>query len=362
MSLVNGRFSLLPGAAKRRSEAPSGKSAKLPKAGDISSERGPRPIQAPRRLPANAPVYVCLYRITDVAGDLWELFHEKDLPLFQVQVSHQAQRSVTWSMRDSFNEFLRAGHTANNELPASLQQLEIAAGVRLVVTDRSDPEGVGFQQWRVAFYCVDLQNFLMLLDSFWKFKERQLARDTPFEITLHPHTGIDIASLWDDLEYEHYALQEPNDTLPLHVFDAQPVVGKRITVINIQIESATLFSIVITGHTWPWRGRLDEMGISGGYCASDETQSESEPRKYYRVWKEIDASSEVQRQKFLDVLGEKVFNHLAMRVTIDKPPEPETDVAIFINALRCQPALFFVPMPQVGGKNEDAKQEAEQPK
>ena len=362
MSLVNGRFSLLPGASKRKSEALPGRAAKLPKAGDISAERGPRPTQAPRRLPANAPVNVCLYRITDVAGDLWELFHEKEMPLFQVQVSHQAQRSVTWSMRESFNEFLRAGHMTNNSLPASLQQLEIAAGVRLVVTDRSDPEDVGFQQWRVAFYCVDLNNFLLLLDSFWKFKERQLARDTPFEITLYPHVGIDISPLWDDLEYEHYALQESGDVLPLHVFDAQPVVGKRITVMNIQIESATLFSIVITGHTWPWRRRLDEMGISGGYCASDATQSGSEPRKYYRVWKDIDASSEVQRQKFLDVLGEKVFKHLAMRVTIDSPPEPETDVAIFIETLRRQPSLFFAPMPQVGGNIDDAKQEAEQPK
>eukprot|EP00973_Karenia_brevis_P043863 6074540-Karenia_brevis.AAC.1 len=66
----------------------------------------------------------------------------------------------------------------------------------------------------------------MLLDGWFRFKARQVARDQPFQVILHPHTGVDLALVWDDLEYEHYTLQEPSAKLPLHVFEAQPVVGK----------------------------------------------------------------------------------------------------------------------------------------
>ena len=52
-------------------------------------------------------------------------------------------------------------------------------------------------------------------------------------MTLHPHTGIELAPVWDDLGYEHYTLQEPSATLPLHVLEAQPVIGKRITNLNL---------------------------------------------------------------------------------------------------------------------------------
>ena len=70
------------------------------------------------------------------------------------------------------------------------------------------------------------------------------------DVMLHPYTGIDLASIWDELEYEHYTLQSPNTKLPLHVFEAQPVVGKRITILNLQLDDDDVLSAVITGHTW----------------------------------------------------------------------------------------------------------------
>ena len=43
-----------------------------------------------------------------------------------------------------------------------------AAGIRLVIGDQKDPEGVGFVQWRSVFYVAgDLINFLLLLDGFF---------------------------------------------------------------------------------------------------------------------------------------------------------------------------------------------------
>ena len=202
MALLSSKINLRASCAKRATAATGGRAAKLPRAGDISVEQGPRPARAPRRLPANAPVDVCIYRYTDQASDLWDLFRDRNnVPLFQVQISHNAQRGITFSMRDSFNDFLRAAHAADAALPANVQQLETTAGIRLVVTDRADPDDVGYQQWRVAFYCPELSNCLLLLDAWFKYKEREIARDQPFQVTLHPHTGIDISRVWDDLEY-----------------------------------------------------------------------------------------------------------------------------------------------------------------
>ena len=73
--------------------ASSARPAKLPRASEITlTEQKPRQTQAPRRLPAAAPVDVCIYQYTRVASDVWELFAGKgDVPLYQVQISHAAQ-------------------------------------------------------------------------------------------------------------------------------------------------------------------------------------------------------------------------------------------------------------------------------
>ena len=176
MAHLSGRFNLL--ATKRKAETPAGGRVKLPRASDISVEQNPRPTQAQRRLPASAPVDVCVVKYTDQASDLWDLFQGKDdVPLYQIQIQHLAQRAVTFQMRDSFNDFLRATNAGDNAIPATLQRLESAAGVRLIVTDRADPDDVGYIQWRVAFYATDACNFLRLLDGWFRFKARQIAQD-----------------------------------------------------------------------------------------------------------------------------------------------------------------------------------------
>ena len=115
----------------------------------------------PSRLPAVAPVVVCIYKISDSAGDVWDAYQEQEVPLWQCQVDHAAQRPITFQMRDGFNDFLRAARADNEQMPASVRDLEDAVGVRLVVSDRQDPDDVGFVQWRVGFYVAgDLNNFL----------------------------------------------------------------------------------------------------------------------------------------------------------------------------------------------------------
>ena len=218
MSLVSSKFSLLPTPARKKRETepeePGVRPVKLPRADEISVEQTPRQTQPTRRLPSSAPVCVCLYKYTDCAADLWDLFQGKDnTPLFQVQISHQAQRSLCFSMRDSFNDYLAAAHADHATMPQTLQQLETAAGVKLVSADKADPESVGcFVQWRVSFYCVDLANFLILLDGWFRYKEKQLAREEPFQVVLHPHLGVDVSE--EDLGYEHYTVEEPAAVLP----------------------------------------------------------------------------------------------------------------------------------------------------
>ena len=163
------------------------------------------------------------------------------MALWQVQVDHPVRaRSLTYQMRDGFNDFLRAESAKNPAVPKTVQDLAYKAGIRLVVTDAKDPEEIGFIQWRVAFYIAadDLKNFLYLLDGWFVFKGRQMAREQPFEVHLYQHLTVDIAGMWDELEYGHYTLQEPAKELPLGIFEAQPVNRKVITM-NIQVRMQT---------------------------------------------------------------------------------------------------------------------------
>ena len=59
--------------------------AKIPRASDVTILDGPRPATQPRRLPASAPVTVCIYKISDCAGDVWDSFQGQELPMWQAQ-------------------------------------------------------------------------------------------------------------------------------------------------------------------------------------------------------------------------------------------------------------------------------------
>ena len=73
-----------------------------------------------------------------------------------------------------------------------------------VIRCSQDPEDIGFIQWRTTFYIAgDLNNFLLLLDGFFVFKEKSIAQSTPFEVHLHPHLdAAEAGKIWDDLEYK----------------------------------------------------------------------------------------------------------------------------------------------------------------
>ena len=264
----------------------SDRASKVPKASDCVVEEGPRPQRAAKRLPNHAPVVVCLYKFTDEASDVWNAYEGvAGIKLWQVQMHHEARPSILFGIVDEFNLLLRKSHAKDENIPSSLADLQQRAGIKLTLTDRSDPHEVGFIQWRVAFYVAGksdeaLKNFLFLLDDFFQMKRDAMARETPFEVVFHPHQGLDIADLEGNLAYEHYIFHKHALTLPLAIFEAQPIAGKRIVCLHLQPESPTTISILITGNTWNFKGRLDSFGIAGAYVSDDGNDNN---RKYYRI-------------------------------------------------------------------------------
>ena len=246
-------------------------------------------------------------------------------------------------MRDGVNDFLRTAHVADPTMPADVRALEDAVGVRLVVADRTDLDDVGFVQWRVAFYVAgDINNFLLLLDDFFVYKAKAIAREQPFQVQIFPHTGVKL-TVADDLTWEHTQINEQTAAPPLAVFEAQPCIGKRIVVLNIQIENENTISVVITGNTWAFRSRLDTFGVSGGYQSGSD---DSERRTYFRVMKSLDVSDDAQQDRVKQLIGEAVFKNLAMRVKLDKKPEEDSAVEAFIDELKDIPCLHFAAIPE----------------
>jgi len=315
---------------------------KVPKASELSIEIGARPARAPQRLPESAPVVVAIYKITDKAGDVWSQFEDTDAALWQVQIKHDARPCAIFDTVRSFNDFLKSAHDEEASVPCTLTDLQRDAGIKLVVADGQDSEGVGYIQWRVAFYVAGedsvkpLNNFMLLLDDYWKFKAKAMARE--LEIHLHPHVNVDITGVWDDLAYANYTLEEPAKTLPMGVFDAQPVVGRRIITLHIQPETQDVLSLLVAGNSWNFRSRLDAHGVSGAYFNEDGNE---EKRVYYRLMKDVNASEAVQKERVLHLLGDRVLNNLAVRVVLDKEVEDDTHVKAFVDELRELPNCHF---------------------
>ena len=322
------------------------KAAKIPKASELTLEVGPQPPQAPQRLPASAPVEVAVYKVTDQAGDLWSQYEDTNAALWQVQVRHDARPSVVFDMHSSFNDFLGVSHTSESSLPNSVKELQRSAGIKLVLTDAKDPEGVGFVQWRAAFYVAGdteskpLHNFLNLLDGFFKYKAEKMARKQSFEVHIFPHLDIELDNLMEGFEYEPYTINEPSRDIPMGIFDAQPVMGKRIITLHIEAESEESVSCLIAGNTWMFRARLDSHGVPGAFHSED---SQVENRSYYRLLKNVNVAEEAGKQQIVDMLGSAVFKGLAMRAVLDKAPEADTHAAEFIQQLREFPQLHFSP-------------------
>ena len=269
MATERKRFSMAAVALKRRAaDDASSPSQKVPKAAAlVMVEQGPRPLN-PKRLPESAPVQVCIYKVSDCAGDCWAQYEGTGASLYQVQMKHEARPSALFDLNRSFGDFLKSMHADDESMPATLQDMQ-SCGIKLVLTDSQDPDGVGtFVHWRAAFYVVgDTQakpvaNFMMLLDEFWPFKSKAMGRG--LEVFYHPHTSVGcLSDTSGQLAYENCSVENPSPSLPMGIFEAQPVVSKRIVTVNIQPEGDDEVSILVSGNMWVYRSRFDAQGIPG---------------------------------------------------------------------------------------------------
>ena len=171
-------FSLSNAASSKRVGAEQSSTRKIPKVCDMKMET-PRQ-NATTRPQTNAPVNMCVYKITDASGDVWPAF--PDTKLWQIQIDHDARPSVSVAVVQGLNDYLKQTPGA----PDNVQKLQIDAGIKLVLTNLDDPDSLGcFVQYRVGLYVAgefeSLTNAFMLLDGYLQFKMKQLARASPFE-------------------------------------------------------------------------------------------------------------------------------------------------------------------------------------
>ena len=139
-------------------------------------EEAPQPPKFRKRV-ATAECVMAIFPYTKDATTVWDACIEQGSILWQVQLEHNARDSITVGFYESFAKFLQQEESA----PDSVNGLA-EAGIKLIVTDASDPDQVGFVRWRVAFYVAGdvaaLHNFLYLLDEFfvWVNKDRVTIR------------------------------------------------------------------------------------------------------------------------------------------------------------------------------------------
>ena len=319
-------------------DTPSPANAKaVPKASQLTVEQSRPAIQ--RKL-ASAPVVVCIYKVTDKAADAWNAITDTSAALFQIQIDHAARPSVTFDIVRVFNDFLNDAHRDNPAVPPTVSDLSQQASIRIVVTSTDDPEKLGcFVQWRTGFYVAgseeSLQNFVYLLDEFFQWKEKMMAREQAFEVRLHPHLGVDINI--DGLAYEHYTLNTPAKSLPLKFFECHPCAGKRVLTLNVEPTTDQTVSVVVSGNSFSYRDRMDALGVPGAY----QTDADG-TKQYFRVLKDIDVADEEQKSRIFKMLGNEVFCNLAIRLSIASEPPLHSVVSDFLSELCALPCVHAV--------------------
>ena len=331
------------GAVATAAAAPATRAKAVPRASDVVIvEQGPRPQRQPARLPTSAPVDICIYLVSENAADVWSSAYEgsQGVSVWQIQMEHKARPSVMFDLVGSWNDFLKKAHAEDESIPGSLTDLTVQCGCKLVIADAADPEAVGFVQWRAAWYVAGeetsaLDNMLALLDGWLCHKAAQAAKEQPFEVRLHPHTGIELGGT-DDFTYEHWVVEEPATKLPLGYFEAQPVVGKRVVTLHLEAVNDETVNLLLAGNIWSYRSRLDSLGVSGAY---HEAEGGGE-KTYYRVMKGVNGASD--KSRVLDLLGDGCFKKLALRVVVDKEPDAGSAAGALLAELRELPQLRFV--------------------
>ena len=129
--------------------------------------------------------------------------------------------------------------------------------------------------------------------------------------SFYPYLGVDINATWDSLKYQEYLLYDPTKKLPLSVFDAQPVQGKRIMNVTLEQHSESEISFIFHGCTWNFRNAFELAGLRAA------RYEENGATKYVHVLAKINVSEEKDMAK-LNIVLETVLKCLVCRMLDSK--------------------------------------------
>ena len=297
------------------------------------------------KAPTSATLHVCCYKVTDRAADVWPRRFEgyEDTPLYACVLNHQGRSAALLFLHDSFNDYLEGAAAENASNPKDLTQLQEKCAIRLVNNSGVDERGFGEPHWTSCFYIGGdesaLHKFLLLLDGFIIYRSKQIGKT--LDVHLRPHKGIDFAKVWDELSYETYSLHDPEIELPVSYFQCAPVQGRQHVIIHISAVDEETFSIVLRGGIRNYCRRMDEHGIEYGYKKVTEW-SHGRTGGRCELLGFISSMSLRDKTHFLNLLGDAVFRHLAIKVLIDKEPVKDSPLAKYLDELRQEvPNLHF---------------------
>ena len=224
-----------------------------------------------------------------------------------------------------------------NKCPATLADLADQAGIDFKISPGDNSKGGVFVPWRVGAYVAgdieSVKNCLLLLDGYFQ-KEIKSSTGEPIFVEIHTYRDIDITGIEKELDYKYYKFEASKTKLPLEVFECAPPKGGVITL-NLQVQSETEMSVVISGNTWAYRNQFTQAGVGGGYANPDS----EDKGPYLRTLKDLDVTK-VDKEQIFKILGD-VLNDLAVRVVIDGNVEEDSAVEGFITELKGLPNLHF---------------------
>ena len=297
--------------------------------GDLGALKAGRGMQL--RLPDVAPVFISVYRYGDSAADHLDSWPAA-APLFQIQMTHEANPSYTMAFRECFNEFLKQT-AGSGEMPQDLQELQRTSHVKVQVTRAAEPNNAGIvlKDYRIAIYVAggsgNLTSTLEMLHSFIRFRsEGRFQKDRrPFATLAEQQVIVGFGPRLDSLELKQFCnpsvvVSKEGDVLPHKLFDAASPIGNQFLVLDIEFSGPNTVMLGWTGRTWNLRGAFEECGIPLGQ------HPDGAFFRFINDQKENVATQE-DRARLLDILTKKLRRFPCVVRSISKFSEDGLDRA-----------------------------------
>ena len=293
-------------AASGAASSASPKKRALPSARFLSSPQLRVSAPTKKARPAPGPAHYVMDRYGDDGARVHDRF---DGEVSTLKVYDANYPSLYFNMFDSFNAFLAhkkeelrqaaMADPGSVELANAAQDFPRAVanladvGLVLRLAGAGDPEGVGFVQWQIAFYCdhgqEGLTDLLKLLDSFtqWKIGSPDFGGVGPRTIAVHNHTNFAMGQFRAAADYQHYTFDAPNMPEPEnHIFSVFPPEGQQVPIADLHIvNDGNTINASFRYGVYKHRAALDTLNVPGGYRtwtrrASRATATRRTPRTF----------------------------------------------------------------------------------